>query len=340
MMFGQLGKACFLVMALFIVGCSTSPKTIEPSLPFWVSEPPQDDRYLYGVGSAEVLPDIASSFDLAIKHANLDIANQLSVTVQSMSAQDIQVQVFDSQQEKVMKTLSQLVRVETNPIQLNASETDQRFSHTHYVYVLQKLDRKNIIEQLKDKISTVDHRLLQIDKKAQYEQPLIDQWPLLLPALSLLTERRHLNETLSLYSKGETVEQPQYVFKVQAKTAQLIRELRISVDEEGLNNALSQTVSSSLSKKGLTPTIVHYSTSHLSLFLTPQYEYKTQENRHYVFVSLNARLERNDQTALASWTTSARGISSNKEQAEMLANQEVAENLANSIFVWMTKSTH
>lgn len=332
----QFIKTSFLLLTLFVVGCSTPPKTIEAPLPSWVTAPPKDDQYLYGVGSAEVLPDIASSFDLAIKQANLDIANQLSVTVQSMSAQNTQVQVLDSQQEQVMKTLSQLVRVETNPITLDSTETDRRFSHTRYVYVLQKLDRKNIIKQLKDKISAVDNQILKINEEAQYDRPLIDQWPQLLPALSLLTERRQLNEKLSLYSKGEIVEQPQHVFKVQAKTAQLIRELRISVDEEGLNKDLSQAVSSSLSKKGLTPTIVHYTNSLLSLFLTPQYEYKTQEKRHYVFVSLNARLEQNDQTGLASWTTSARGISSNKEQAKILANQELADHIANSIFVWMT----
>lgn len=331
-------KTVLLSFTVLIVACSSPQKHLEPPLPSWVAQPPIDDIYIYGVGSALITDDMASTFDLAIKQAKLDIANQLRVTVQGINAQHTQVNRLDTQQEQVMQTLSQLIRVETSPITLESTETEQRFLHTKYAYVLQKLDRQHIISQLKRTISKIDNDIQDIDDAMEYEQALTDQWDTLLPALSLLTERRKLNDSLSLYSRGRTVELPPHAFKVQAKTAQLIRALRIAIDEEGFNNELSLAVSSALSKKGLTPTIVNYADNHLSLFLTPHYEYKTQQQRHYAFVTTSASLRKYDQTPLASWSASARGISSSKEQAVIIANQQLANSLADSIFLWLTNT--
>ncbi|MFT2110950.1 LPP20 family lipoprotein [Marinomonas sp. 2405UD68-3] len=329
-------KLSLLSLIVLLSACSSAPKKVEQALPEWVTFPPQNEQFIYGVGSAEIVPDINSSFDLATKRANLDIANQLKVTIQSVNFENSQVYRFDTQQEQVMQSLSQFIRVETNPITLESTETDQRFVHTHYVYVLQRLDRQNLIQQLKSKIASVDKNILNINNTIQYDRLLTEQWSLLLPALSLLSERRKLNESLSLYSKGEVIQRPQYVLKVQAKTAQLIRDFRIAIDKDGFADELSQEVGSVLSKKGLTPSLVSYASSNLALSLKPSYEYKTQKQRHYVFINVNASLMNNDQITLATWSSSARGISSSQEQATIMANQEVAENLVEKIFLWLT----
>ncbi len=330
-------KISLFSLALLLSACSSPPKSVTPALPDWVTFPPQSNQFIYGVGSAEVMPDIDSSFDLAIKRANLDIANQLKVTIQGVHSENTQVYRLDSQQEQVMQSLSQLTRVETNPITLETVETEERFLHTNYVYALQKLDRNNIAQQLRQNIMDVDLNIQDINNSAQYHRPLTEQWQLLLPALSLLSERRRLNDSLKLYAKGETIELPRYALKVQAKTAQLIRDFRIAVDEEGLNNELSQEVGSALSRKGLTPSLVNYAHSNLSLFLKPNYEHKTQKQRYYSFVTVNASLMDNTQKSLANWSASARGISSSQEQSMIIANQDLAEELVGSIFLWLTE---
>jgi len=329
-------KLSLLSLIVFLSACSSPPKKAEPTLPKWVTFPPQDDQFIYGIGSAEIMPDISSSFDSAIKRANVDIANQLKVTIQSVNSENSQVYRFDTQQEQVMQSLSQFIRVETNPITLESTETDQRFVHTRYVYVLQKLDRQNLIQQLNSKITSVDKNIQKINDTAQYNQPLTEQWDLLLPALSLLSERRKLNESLSLYSKGKLIPRPQYVLKVQAKTAELIRDFRIAINEDGFAGELSQEVGSVLSEKGLTPSLVNYARSNLTLFIKSHYEYKTQKQRYYAFINVNAALMDNDQSTLATWSSSARGISSSQEQAIILANQKLAENLVENIFLWLT----
>ena len=323
-------------ISAFISACSSTPKETVNPLPDWVANPPKDNRYLYGVGSAQVTEDITVAFDLATKQANADIANQLRITIQSINTQNTRVDQLDSQQEQVMRSLASFVRVETAPMVLDQTQTANRFQAPQYVYVLQKLDRQRVSARLRQQIADLDQQMLEIADKLLYGTPLVEQWQTLLPVLGLLTERRHLADTLNLYSNQTQAGLPQHVFKLQAKTAQLIREFSIAVDQQGLTTDLSRAVKSSLTKKGLSSAAMNYSASNLTLFMTPTYDSQSQEGRFYVFVNSNATLSDNKGGQLASWSVEARGISAIEEQAKTMANNKLADELAEQVFLWLT----
>lgn len=331
-----IGATC--VALLMLAGCSSvDTADNRDAIPDWVANPPSDARYLYGVGSAERIDDVADAFKQAERQGNADIANQLRVTVSNRNVQSTQVEQSNSQPEKVMRSMSQVTKVETAPIVLDQSESVERYQSERYVYVLQRLDRQRVVSRLRQQLEEVDLQLIQVANRVSNSQPLVEQWSVLMSALPMLSQRAQYLDLLAIYSKSSTVAfaMPDQVVGLQGKINQLLKELRIQVrDPSDQNPQLAMAVRAALTSKGLTPG--QSQAAPLSLSLSSQYDFQQQAGRHYVFVNSKASLQLKDGHQIAAWDLTARGISAGQQQAVSDAENKLSKELAEKLFVWMT----
>lgn len=339
----------YLIIGVGLTACISSPvkesQTAQQKTrtPDWVLNPPSDGRYLYGVGSAEKFEDLVQSTTLARRQANADIASQLKVTVSQSNIQSTEVTSGSDQSEQVLTSLASQTRIDIEALALEQSETVESTISGKYVYVLQRLDRARIVTRLRQEIEDIDAEFTAIATEIDTNSDLVSQWRSMLPALPLMAARAQAVKSLKLYSKTavSTAKSQQFqTFEKQLNT--LLMALAIHVESQVPDSrSLTQNIRSGLTEKGLTPSTAssQLGKAPLKIMLHASSTIETQGDRTYVFLTINAALQQQvgQQSMLANWTITKRGVSAIASQAKIAAEKKAAMELANEVFTYLTQ---
>lgn len=341
--------AFYCLISLVLTAClgQSSSNTVASKTdraPDWVLQPPSDSRYIYGVGSAQKLDDLAQSVTNARRQANADIASQLRVTISQSNLQSTEVTSGTNQSEQVINSMASQTRSNIETLALEQSETVESQQSGNYVYVLQRLDRVRMVSRLSQEIDDIDAQLDKIAISLNPSTDAVSQWRDLLPALPLLANRVQSLELLNLYSKNAlSKSKPASVQALEVTLSELLLALSIQVESDTpQSNALISHVQSALTQKGLTPEearLANNSPSPLKLVLDFSTKVEQQGARTYVFLTVEATLQQllNQGSMLASWTINERGVSSIQTQAKLAADQKAASSLADAVFQHLTQ---
>ncbi|MBR7887718.1 LPP20 family lipoprotein [Marinomonas sp. A79] len=323
-------------VVLSLSGClvlSASSEESAQAAPDWVAAPPKSSRYLYGVGSAPRIENLALAFTQAEQNGNVQIAQQLRTQVSQINTQNTQVRT-DQGNEQVSKIETAYTQVATSAIELEQATNEQRYAGENYVYALQSIDRSRIVAKLTSAISDTDARIRQLANSLTTslgQVPVTQDWQTYMSLLPHFAQRKAYQNELSLYSTAEvTAGKP--TIDVQNIEQQLNRALSVYGFDVS-NTDQADALASALSSFGLTPK----SGSIFILNSQTRQHSETQSGRFYVFEEGTLSLTGPDGTRLASWTLSARGIAQNLSSAAEKASEQWANQAAETMFTWLTR---
>lgn len=322
-----------LLMAFSLAGCMDAKLASDNSaqaLPEWVLSPPQSSRYLYGVGSAARIDNLALAFSQAEQNGNAQIAQQLRTQVSQTTTQDVQVHTSGSGTEQVSKINTAYTRVNTAPIELEQTVNEQRFAGERYVYALQSVDRSRIVSRLNAKIQAQDEQIRQQGQRLATDLQAAD-WPLYMRLIPLFAQRSAYQQELNLYSNSSKL-QGQPDADIRALETRLSDALlRLGFDVSG--NANASALASALSNYGFTAT----ANGVFTLRSDSRQHSEIQNGRYYVFEEGTLDLLGPQQEHLASWTVSARGIGKNQLRATEQAVSAWSVQAIDAMFLWLTR---
>lgn len=324
-----------IALAMGLAGCfgtnsqSGSNTSVEKT-PDWVTSPPKSNTYLYGVGSASRIENLALAFTQAEQNGNAQIAQQLRTQVSQVNTQDIQVNSSGSGTEDVRKTQTAYTRVSTAPIELEQAVNEQRFAGEQYVYALQSVDRSRIESRLQQKIIEQDTLIRQ---QANRLNPGIQtqDWSNYMGLIPLFAQRTSYQSELNLYSTSHTI---------QGQAPADIRDIEVQLNDALLsfgfdvsNSEQSSALASALSSFGFTPK----ANGVFQLHSKTQQHSEIQNGRYYVFEEGTLDLTGPTGEHLASWTVSARGIGKNQLRATEQASTAWSTQAVEAMFLWLTR---
>ncbi|BFM50640.1 LPP20 family lipoprotein [Marinomonas sp. THO17] len=302
-------------------------------LPDWVSSPPKSSTHIYGVGSAPKIDNLALAFAQAEQNGNAQIAQQLKTQVSQVSTQNTQV-TSNNGNEQVAKIQTAYTQIATAPIELEQAVNEQRFAGEKYVYALQSIDRARIVTRLKQAIAAQDSSIkkLAAGLTTDASQTAATQdWPIYMRLIPAFAQRQSYVEELQLYSTerqlaGRASDQ---VEQIEIQLSQALQYYGMDASQTNQANALA----SALSEYGFTaksPAVFRLSSQ------TSQHS-EIQSGRSYVFEEGTLALYGPDNTPLASWTVSARGIAKDQKRATEMATNNWSKQAINAMFTWLTR---
>ncbi|MBD5771007.1 LPP20 family lipoprotein [Marinomonas colpomeniae] len=319
-----------------LTGClgSDTKKESAESLPNWVTSPPKDSTYLYGVGSSARIENIALAFTQAEQNGNAQIAQQLRTQVSQVNTQDTTVASSGQGSEQVSKVHTAYTQVTTAPIELEQAVNEKRFAHTNYVYALQSIDRSRIVAKLRLALTELDSKIRDQAKRLSTDSnqpPAQQDWQTYMGLIPHFAQRKSYQDELSLYSTERTLASTadQDIQDIEQQLGQALFTYGFDTSTTKQSNELS----SALSQYGLTPK----SNSLFTLKSTTTQHNETQSGRFYVFEDGTLELIGPTGDRLASWEVSARGIARTKQAAEGNATQNWSLQAIEAMFVWLTR---
>lgn len=325
-----------ITLVASLTGCLGSNSKTEPAetLPNWVTSPPKDNDYLYGVGSSARIENIALAFIQAEQNGNAQIAQQLRTKVSQVNTQDTTVASSGQGDERVSKVQTAYTQVTTAPIELEQAVNEKRFTDTNYVYALQSIDRSRIIAKLQLALSSLDSKIRSQAKRlstSNSQPPAPDDWRTYMGMIPYFAQRKSYEDDLNLYSTSRALagEADQDIQTIEQKLGQAL----LTYGFDSSTTKQSNELASALSSYGLTPS------SH-SLFTlkstTNQYS-ETQSGRFYVFEEGTLELIDPTGSRLASWEVSARGIAKTRQAAKQEATKNWSLQAVRAMFAWLTR---
>ncbi|TDO97913.1 LPP20 family lipoprotein [Marinomonas balearica] len=314
-------------------GDTASQSNAVATMPEWISNPPKDARYLYGVGSYSKIEDLAEAYKQAEQNGNAQIAQQLRTQVSQVNTQDIQVTQETGQQEHVLKAQSAYTKSKSVNIELDQIQNQARFQDDQYVYALQAFDRSKAASRLRQKIDKLDGSIRAIGAKLALDlEPNPKDWRAYLSLIPLFSERQLQVQKLELYSKSGAIFPPDSKVKaIQQALGVALKSFAFKVDSDALFNP----VSSQLTEVGLragTDNVVWL------LSTTTQSRSENKAGRTYTFTEGTLNLSTSSGEPLGSWTAKGRGISKQEASAILKAQQDWSEKAVSAMFQWMTGS--
>ena len=161
-------------------------------LPSWVTSPPSSNKYIYGVGSAEIHTNPALAMDQAKDRARTGILKRMEVTVNGETRTSVKRQV-EKGQSRVTRSVLDRVRTEVPRTKLRHVEQVDSYvdREKETVFALLRLDREEAKDELASRINEVDHRLRNISKR-ETSGSRLERLETLVPALPLLEKRQEM----------------------------------------------------------------------------------------------------------------------------------------------------
>lgn len=326
-------------IALSLSGClglnslSSDGSNGSSSVPDWVTEPPRNTAYLYGVGSAPRIENLALAFTQAEQNGNVQIAQQLRTQVSQINTQNTQVR-SEQGNEQVSKIETAYTQVATSAIELEQAMNEQRFAGDNYVYALQSIDRSRIVAKLTEAIRSTDARIRQLASTLTTslgQTPATQDWRIYMSLLPHFAQRKTYQNELNLYSTAHMA-----AGKPSSDIQNIEQQLNQALSIYGFdvsNTEQAKALASALSRFGLTPK----SGSIFTLQSQTRQHSETQSGRFYVFEEGTLTLIGPDGANLASWTVSARGIAQNLSSAAEKATEEWANQATDAMFTWLIR---
>ncbi|ADZ92765.1 LPP20 family lipoprotein [Marinomonas mediterranea] len=326
-------------LSSLLTGCigashdNSSQEAAASALPEWISNPPKDTRYLYGVGSYSKIDDLAEAFKQAEQNGNAQIAQQLRTQVSQVNTQDIQVTKSTGQQEQVLRAQSAYTKSKSLNIELDQIQNKERYQDTQYVYALQAFDRSKAASRLRQKIDEIDGDIRTIGSGLTLlSEPDKSEWRTYLSLIPKFSERQQLVEKLELYSQSGAI------FPPDKKVKEIQRALGTALNTFSFNvtsSELTNPINSQLTEVGL-----RAGTENVVWKLSTQTQSRSEQKagRTYAFIEGTLSLSTRDGEPLGSWSAKGRGISKQEASATLKAQQDWSEKAVTSMFQWMTSN--
>ena len=322
-------------IAASLSGCfgSLSQTDKANTLPDWVSTPPKSNSHIYGVGSAPKIDNLALAFAQAEQNGNGQIAQQLKTQVSQVSTQNTQVTSNNGNQQ-VAKIQTAYTQIATAPIELEQAINEQRFAGEKYVYALQSIDRARIVSRLKQALTEQDaliEKLAQGLTTGPGQAAATQDWQTYMRLIPAFAQRQSYAEELQIYSTER-----QLAGRASANIQQIERQLSEALQQYGMDATQTDQVialASALSQYGFTaksPAVFRLTSQ------TSQHS-ETQAGRYYVFEEGTLALYGPNNSPLASWTVSARGIAKDQKRAAEMATSNWSKQAVNAMFTWLTR---
>lgn len=205
--------------------------------PSWITSPPVDQQYVYGVGGAEIYGDPASAVNRAQDHARSELLKKLEVTVSG--------ETRTKARRKVKNGKSQVTRSVMSRVQTSVDST--KLTHVDIVdtfvdreegigYALARLDRKKAQKDLQDEIERIDARLRKIRAHSGSGSRL-ERIETLMPAIALLAERREKWNRLDMVTRGNPgFNRPEDLRELERRIADLLDSLVVKLEPRQRGN--------------------------------------------------------------------------------------------------------
>ncbi|NTS77415.1 LPP20 family lipoprotein [Catenovulum sp. SM1970] len=186
-----------LSLCLLLSACSSTDKThsnSRQSKPLWLSQTPQDSRYIYAIGIATITDSVATAQQRANDAARVELAKTIAVTL----AADSQLHQAGNQQQfdyQVTENIQSSTSAENlQGVQLIESYHDKS---NKTFYVLAAFDKAKAIALLEHEIAQVD---LQIDQlELTQAQDKLKQLKLAAQVKQKMAHRNKLNQGLAQF---------------------------------------------------------------------------------------------------------------------------------------------
>ena len=319
------------------VGTATKPAKDSTSqrsnmAPDWVSQPPQQSGMAFGIGSMEIYGDVAAAVKRATELARVDLVSQLKVTVSGDFSSDTTEISGSGRQTEVMRTVSNYVRSQVAPVELDDIVVSDSYTDAKYAYVLVELDRGQAAAHLKRDIQDVEQEITDIGN-LQTSGSRLQQLQPLLPALKLFGKRERLSERLQLVSMDRhaapmSAELRTLQDRIYSQIDQLQIEL-VATDAGAVE--IAGGVLEALTAQGLR--VRGGSGADLRFEVAATLSSKEQAGNNYVFVDSRINIIDGNGRALSSFSKQAKGVSGLADVARQKASREVAKLIGDELAV-------
>ncbi|TPE54359.1 hypothetical protein FJM67_05290 [Maribrevibacterium harenarium] len=313
------------LIGMGLAGCANAPQT--KTAPQWLTQPPQNSQFVYGVGSAPVSENFPRAYQVAESNGNGQIAQQLQAeVVQSTETQTRHSMTSEGQNfERVNQLFTQ---VKTQPLAVTYIRNQERYQDERYVYALQALDRYAAMADLEQQVQSLDQRLFASAATLPNQEQIHEShWRTYFGWIALFAERQDLVEKYQLYAQAP-FQSPSddRIQNQQVLLAKAVAQLSFATEDTALAAALTQM--------GLQVSLGNQAFFQIRSRQEPTQ--KQQDKRFYQFldgeISVMARTGQQGHMTIA-----ARGIGSQQQQAQIKAQQNWGEKGATEIFAWLTQ---
>jgi len=202
--------------------------------PAWITSPPSGDRYVYGVGSAEIYSDSASAINRAQDDARAEILKQLEVTVSGETRTSVSRSVKDGE-SRMSRSVMDWVKTAVPETRLTHVEVADTYvdKEAKVGYALVRFDRKAAESDLVSRIKEIDRQLREI-AALEINGPRLKELKSLAPALPLFEERQETLAMLERVTSGNYGHRlPQDLRELEDRIAALLDSLIVELNPRG-----------------------------------------------------------------------------------------------------------